>query len=78
MQTKGNTKKVDDSFLSFEQSTTVVESNEEEYMEDRIINKKELEDLGVLSFTFCVICQNVSTPSRVPVVCNGCDSAIFC
>ena len=56
MQSKGNTKKVDDSFLSFEQSTTVIESNEEEFIEDRIINKKELEDLGVLSFTFCVIC----------------------
>ena len=47
-------------------------------MEDRIINRKELESLGVLSFTFCVICQNISTPVRVPVVCSGCESAVFC
>ena len=66
-----------DSILSFEQSTVEVE-NDEDFIEDRIINRKELEDLGVLSFTFCVICQQVSTLSRKPVYCGSCESAVFC
>ena len=41
--------------------------------EDRICNREELDTLGLFSYAFCVICQEVIMPeAKVPVFCVMC------
>ena len=41
--------------------------------EDRICNREELDSLGLFSFVFCIICQEVIMPeAKVPVYCTMC------
>ena len=47
--------------------------------EDRICNKEELDSLGLFSYAFCIICQEVIMPeSKTPVYCTLCQSAVYC
>ena len=51
------------SIMTLEQSTMLLDSADAS-TEERIVNMKELKEAGVFSFTFCVICQCIATPSR--------------
>ena len=65
--------------LSLEETTMESLRTPDLVTEDRICNKQELDSLGLFSYAFCIICQEVIMPeSKVPVVCSLCQSAVYC
>ena len=47
--------------------------------EDRLVNKAELDKLGLFSYAFCVICQELIMPqAKKPVICSICQTAVYC
>ena len=48
-------------------------------LESRLQNRAELDKLGLFSYAFCVICQEVIMPKdKAPVFCNICQTAVYC
>lgn len=47
--------------------------------ENRLLNLEELQSLGLKSYAFCVICQELVLPQeRSPFFCPSCQSVVFC
>ena len=56
-----------------------MEGREGMITEDRLVNKAELDTLGLFSYAFCVICQELIMPqAKQPVICNICQTAVYC
>jgi len=65
--------------LSLEETTNDSLRTPDLVTEDRICNKEELDSLGLFSYAFCIICQEVIMPeSKAPVYCTLCQSAVYC
>ena len=65
--------------LSLEETTSDSLRTPDLVTEDRICNKEELDSLGLFSYAFCIICQEVIMPeSKTPVYCTLCQSAVYC
>ena len=77
-QQKENFDITNDDIMTLDRCTVADTDTDNDVTESRIVNIDELKEMGVFSFTFCVICQNVATPSRKPVNCRACQSAVFC
>lgn len=75
--TKTNTS--ESQLLTLEETTIDSLRTPELVTEDRICNMQELESLGLFSYAFCVICQEVIMPeAKVPLLCSLCQSATYC
>ena len=65
--------------LSLDETTIESLRTPELLTEDRLCNKEELDSLGLFSYAFCIICQEVIMPeAKQPVFCTSCQSAVYC
>ena len=69
----------DDQPLTLTNTTFDLLETPELAIEDRITNREEMNNLGLLSHITCIICQDVILPkSRIPVYCIICNNAVYC
>ena len=69
----------DNQLLTLDETTVDSLRTPDLMTEDRICNRAELDSLGLFSFIFCVICQEVILPeAKTPVICTMCKSAVYC
>lgn len=59
-----NTRTIGSELLSLEETTYSPLRQPELQLEDRIVNKEELDSLSLFSYAFCIICQEVIMPEQ--------------